>query len=137
MNAYATMDDYIVRTIWVAVFIGSIYSTWLAGRIAQRRGRSFKAWMWIAGLLIGPLALPLLFLLPNLDRKDPEDPKGERRGKACNPKQSGPGPPRHVFGRRRNLTTRTDMLRFTRLTNLFPASPGAMAAQTGALPNIG
>jgi hypothetical protein len=79
MNAYATMDDYIVRTIWVAVFIGSIYSTWLAGRIAQRRGRSFKAWMWIAGLLIGPLALPLLFLLPNLDRKDPEDPKGDRR----------------------------------------------------------
>lgn len=45
------------------LMVGSIY---LAGEIAQRRGRSFKNWAWIAGVLIGPLALPLLFVLPNL-----------------------------------------------------------------------
>jgi MFS family permease len=44
------------------VFIGSMY---LAGRIAERRGRSFKNWMWIA-FFIGPLALPLVFLFPNV-----------------------------------------------------------------------
>jgi hypothetical protein len=46
----------------LVVVIGSMY---LAGRIAERRGRSFKNWAGIAGI-IGPLALPLLFLLPNL-----------------------------------------------------------------------
>ena len=44
------------------VVVGSIY---LAGRIAERRGRSFKIWAWIAAI-IGPLAIPLLFLFPNL-----------------------------------------------------------------------
>jgi hypothetical protein len=43
-------------------FIASIYP---AGRIAERRGRSFKVWAWIA-VFIGPLALPLVFLMPNL-----------------------------------------------------------------------
>ena len=67
MYAYTTTDDYIVRIIWAAlVSVGLIYSIYLAGRIAERRGRSFKNWAWIAGILIGPLALPLLFLLPNL-----------------------------------------------------------------------
>jgi hypothetical protein len=46
--------------------IGSIY---LAGRVAERRGRSFKVWAWI-GAIIGPLALPLLFLFPNLHRRN-------------------------------------------------------------------
>jgi hypothetical protein len=46
--------------------IGSIY---LAGRVAERRGRSFKVWAWI-GAIIGPLALPLLFLFPNLQRRN-------------------------------------------------------------------
>jgi hypothetical protein len=53
--------------IGLIVFIGSIY---LAGRIAQSRGRSFKNWAWIAAILIGPLALPLLFLFPNLHGKN-------------------------------------------------------------------
>ena len=44
------------------IFVGSIY---LAGRIAERRGRSFKIWAWIAAI-IGPQAIPLLFLFPNL-----------------------------------------------------------------------
>jgi MFS family permease len=69
MNAYTTMDGYI---IWALVFVGSI-STYLAGRIAERRGRSFKIWAWIAGILIGPLAIPLLFLLPNLHGKNGND----------------------------------------------------------------
>lgn len=43
------------------LMVGSIY---LAGRIAERRGRSFKNWAWIAAF-IGPLALPLVFLFPN------------------------------------------------------------------------
>lgn len=42
-----------------------IVSIYLAGRMAEPRGRSFKAWAWIAAF-IGPLALPLVFLFPNL-----------------------------------------------------------------------
>lgn len=62
--------------ITLVALIGSIY---LAGRIAERRGRSFKNWALIAGILIGPLAFLLLFLLPNLHGKDPKGPKGEKR----------------------------------------------------------
>jgi hypothetical protein len=43
---------------------------YFAGRLAEHRGRSFKNWALISGSLIGPLAFPLLFLLPNLQRKD-------------------------------------------------------------------
>jgi hypothetical protein len=46
---------------------GSIY---LAGRVAQHRGRSFKHWGWIAGILIGPLAIPLLFLFAEPARQE-------------------------------------------------------------------
>jgi MFS family permease len=49
--------------------VGSICSVYLAGRIAERRGRRFKIWAWIAAI-IGPLALPLVFLLPNQHGKD-------------------------------------------------------------------
>jgi MFS family permease len=45
------------------LMIGSIY---LAGRIAERRGRSFKTWALMAAMILGPLAIPLLFLFPNL-----------------------------------------------------------------------
>jgi MFS family permease len=48
--------------VTLVAFIASIY---LAGRIAERRGRSFKVWAGIAAF-IGPLALPLVFLFPNL-----------------------------------------------------------------------
>ena len=51
------------------VMIGFIVSIYLAGRIAERRGRSFKIWAWIAAI-IGPLALPLVLLFPNLHRKN-------------------------------------------------------------------
>ena len=52
------------------LMVGSVISIYFAGRIAQRRGRSFRNWAWIAGILIGPLALPLLLLLPNLHGKN-------------------------------------------------------------------
>ena len=51
----------------LVVIVASIY---FAGRIALRRGRSFKNWALIAGFLLGPLALPLLFLMPNLRGKN-------------------------------------------------------------------
>jgi hypothetical protein len=54
---------------WAFVIVGSIYSVYLAGRIAERRGRSFKIWARIAAF-IGPLALPLIFLFPNLHGKN-------------------------------------------------------------------
>jgi MFS family permease len=54
------------------LLIATIISMYLAGRIAERRGRSFKNWACIAGFLLGPLALPLLFLMPNLHRKNGE-----------------------------------------------------------------
>lgn len=68
MNA-VTFDAYVLCALLTAATIGSIY---LSGRIAQRRGRSFRNWAWIAGLLIGPLALPLLFLLPDLHGSNAE-----------------------------------------------------------------
>lgn len=55
-----------MNAITFVAFIGSIY---LAGRIAERRGRSFKNWAGIAAV-IGPLALPLVFLFPNLQGKN-------------------------------------------------------------------
>ncbi|MDQ1405421.1 MAG: hypothetical protein QOG55_1050 [Acidobacteriaceae bacterium] len=60
------MDTNITLALLI---IGSIISIYLAGRIAERRGRSFKIWAWIAAI-IGPLALPLVFLFPNLHRKN-------------------------------------------------------------------
>jgi hypothetical protein len=56
----------IMDAIALLIVVGSIY---LAGRIAERRGRSFKIWAWIAAF-IGPFALPLLFLFPNLHREN-------------------------------------------------------------------
>ena len=50
------------------LLIGTIISMYLAGRIAERRGRGFKSWAWIAAI-IGPFALPLVFLFPNLQGK--------------------------------------------------------------------
>jgi hypothetical protein len=66
MNADVTFYGYILS---VVLAVASMCTIYLAGRIAERRGRSFKTWAWIAGILIGPLALPLLFLLPDLRGK--------------------------------------------------------------------
>ena len=51
--------------ITLVALIGSMY---FAGRLARRRGRGVKTWVWIAAF-IGPLALPLVFLFPNLQGK--------------------------------------------------------------------
>ena len=66
MSTNITPDAYILFALLMAVSIGSMY---LAGRIAERRGRRFRIWAWIAAI-IGPLALPLLFLFPNLHREN-------------------------------------------------------------------
>jgi MFS family permease len=60
---------HIVDAISLVVFVGFIGSMYVAGRIAERRGRRFKTWAWIAAI-IGPLALPLLFVFPNLHREN-------------------------------------------------------------------
>jgi hypothetical protein len=52
--------------VTLVAFIGSMY---LAGLIAERRGRSVKNWAWIAAF-IGPLALPLVFFFPSLHGKN-------------------------------------------------------------------
>jgi MFS family permease len=46
------------------LIIGMIASIYLAGWLAQHRGRSFRTWAWIAAL-VGPLAF-VVFLLPDL-----------------------------------------------------------------------
>lgn len=46
----------------IVVVIGSMV---LAGEIAGHRGRSVKTWVWTAAI-IGPLALALVFMFPNL-----------------------------------------------------------------------
>ena len=51
------------------LMIGSIASIYFAGWLAERRGRSFRVWAYI-GALIGPFALPLVFLFPNLHRNN-------------------------------------------------------------------
>ena len=53
-------------TATVLLMVGSIMSIYLAASIAGRRGRSVRTWAGVAAI-IGPLALPLLFLFPNLD----------------------------------------------------------------------
>jgi MFS family permease len=45
------------------LIIAAIASIYFAGRLAERRGRSFKVWAWIAAF-VGPLAF-VVFLLPN------------------------------------------------------------------------
>ncbi len=66
MSTNVAFDANILFTLLTAASIGSIY---LAGRIAERRGRRFTIWAWIAAF-IGPLALPLIFLFPNLHRQN-------------------------------------------------------------------
>src|SRR5260370_41279602 len=50
-----TVNAIPIDVITLVVIFGSVY---VAGRIAERRGRSFKNWACIAGFLLDPLALP-------------------------------------------------------------------------------
>ncbi len=47
----------------------TIVSMYFACCLTQSRGRSPKIWLWIA-VFIGPFALLLVFLLPNLPGQD-------------------------------------------------------------------
>jgi hypothetical protein len=71
-SAQGSIGACIMDVIALVVFIISIF---LAGRIAEHRGRSFKIWAWIAAF-IGPLALPLVFLFPNLHGKNGDHARG-------------------------------------------------------------
>ena len=62
-----TFDAHV---LFALLTVGSICTMYLAGRIAERRGRRFIVWAWIAAL-IGPLALPLVFLFPTANRTPP------------------------------------------------------------------
>jgi hypothetical protein len=73
-----SFDACVLFTVLTAGFIISMY---LAGRVAGRRGRSVKNWVGVAAM-IGPLALPLVFLFPNLHGKNGDHgqgPNGEKR----------------------------------------------------------
>lgn len=65
-NIDVAFDAYVLFTLLTVATIASMY---LAGRLAERRGRRFNIWAWIAAM-IGPLALPLIFFFPNLHRKN-------------------------------------------------------------------
>ena len=52
--------------IYLAIAAISIF---VAGELAKRRGRSVKTWAW-TGAIIGPLAIPLLLLLPSRQVQD-------------------------------------------------------------------
>jgi MFS family permease len=86
-NVDVAFDAYVLFTLLTVATIGSIY---LAGRIAERRGRRFKIWAWVAAM-IGPLALPLLFLFPNLQERWPRlskrcpDTRSDIRGLISDP----------------------------------------------------
>jgi len=65
MNS-VTFDAWILFALLTIAAIGSMY---LAGRFAERRGRRFIVWAWVAAF-IGPLVLPLVFLFPNLSGRN-------------------------------------------------------------------
>jgi NhaP-type Na+/H+ or K+/H+ antiporter len=62
----ATFNDLVIWTLLIAATLASMH---FSGQLAERRGRSYRIWALIAGVLIGPLALPVLYLLP--DRATP------------------------------------------------------------------
>jgi hypothetical protein len=48
--------------IGLAVVVANIACMVLVGHLAQRRGRSVKAWVWTSAF-IGPFAIPMLYVL--------------------------------------------------------------------------
>jgi hypothetical protein len=71
-SAQGSMGACVMDAITLVVFVVSIV---FAGRMAERRGRSFKIWAWIAAF-IGPLALPLVLLFPNLHGRNGDHAQG-------------------------------------------------------------
>jgi MFS family permease len=58
-----------VDPFFAVLTVASIASIFVAGRIAQRRGRRYIVWAWIAAI-IGPPALLLIFLFPKAHREN-------------------------------------------------------------------
>jgi hypothetical protein len=85
------------------VFAVSIWIVWLTNQTARRRGRSVRAWMWLA-ILFGPFAWLAVVLLPSIRNNsdglngsnggNPAPPAGPARaatpGKIAMEKSSGP-----------------------------------------------
>ena len=69
-----------------AVFALSIWIVWLTNQTARRRGRSVRAWMWLA-ILFGPFAWLAVVMLPSI-RKNGDDRNGSNGGNPAVP----PGP---------------------------------------------
>jgi ABC-type glycerol-3-phosphate transport system permease component len=67
-GAKRSIGACIMDAVTLVIFVA--FMAYLVGRMAERRGRSFKNWALIAAVLIGPLAIPLLFLFPNLHGKN-------------------------------------------------------------------
>ena len=68
MGANVSFDTSMNFALLMVASIGLMF---LVGRIAERRGRRFTTWAGIAAM-IGPFALPLVFLLPNLHGENDE-----------------------------------------------------------------
>ena len=58
--------------MWWLVFIISIASIPLAGKMAQERARSFRIWLWIAAFA-GPLAPLALLILGDAEHRAQAD----------------------------------------------------------------
>jgi hypothetical protein len=69
-SAQGSIGARIMDVVTLVIFAGFIASAYVVGRMAERRGRSFKNWAVLAAVLIGPLAIPLLFLFPSLRGKN-------------------------------------------------------------------
>jgi hypothetical protein len=50
--------------------VGFVASMYFAGELAVQRGRRRTAWLWVAAF-IGPLAIPIIYLLPRCDAQPP------------------------------------------------------------------
>lgn len=65
------------------VFAVSIWIAWLTIQTARRRGRSVRAWMWLA-ILFGPFAWLAVVLLPSI-RKNGDGLNGSNGGNPAPP----------------------------------------------------
>jgi hypothetical protein len=64
MQTDVAFDAHVLLAMLAVISIASIY---FAGRVAEKRGRRFATWAWIAAI-VGPLAFPLIYLFPDLHR---------------------------------------------------------------------
>ena len=61
-------DEDPMMTAMLVMVATIVASTYLAGRMAEARGRSVSGWQWVAALLLGPLAPAVLYALPPVRR---------------------------------------------------------------------